>query len=178
MANKAKKDNKNLIIGICAAVVVVVVIIVAVVLATSGTKLNDAFFVSDGSKYVVTMEADESTDSDDEVSPVKVHLVYFYSDDKVTDMKSYYEFADDSAAKKAYDLYKEADSDESEDVSKYEISGKYVILTADASQYEGMTANDAKQQVEFTEMLKNMDSSNSSGSDTVTVEETETEDEK
>ena len=36
-----------------------VVVIVAVVLATSGSKLSDSYFVSDGSKYVLTMSAEE-----------------------------------------------------------------------------------------------------------------------
>lgn len=162
---KAKKDNKNLIIGVCAALAVVVVIIVAIVLATRGTRLDDSFFVTDGTKYVATMEGDEMSFGDDDVSPVKTHVVYFYSDGKVTDMKSYYEFADEASAKKMYDAYKEY---EDEEIGSYELNGKYVVLTASASQYEGMTADDAKQQVEFMKMLEEMD-------DAEVVEEGDTE---
>lgn len=149
---KAKKGNKNLIIGIVAALVVVVVVVVAIVLATRGSKLDDSFFVSDGSKYVVTMMGDDESLGED--SPVKTHAVYFYSGDKVTDMKYYYEFTSEDAAKKMFDIYKELETDGS---GTYELNGKYVILTVDASQYEGMTADDAKQQVEFMKMLENMD---------------------
>lgn len=174
MANKAKKDNKNLIIGICAAVVVVVVIVIAVVLATRGTKLNDDYFVSDDTKYVLTVETgDLYTDDDDsdEVVPVKTHLVYTYSGDEITGLKAYYEFADDAAAKTAYDQYVEADL--SNEYASIELDGKYVILTANASEYEDLTADDVKQRIEFMEMLNNMDLTDGSEDDTEEVETVE-----
>ena len=169
MANKAKKDNKNLIIGICAAVVVVVVIVVAIVLAGSGNKLNDQFFVSDGTKYVLTMDADDMGLEGEEYSPNKVHIVYFYSGDEVTDLKSYYEYADEASAKTAFDAFKELGDEE----SNYTIEGKYIILTADAEEYEGMTASDVKQQVEFMESLKNMDFDTEDEEDIEVVEDEE-----
>ncbi len=57
MADRSKKDNKNVIVGsICAVVVVVVVVIVAIVLATSGgNRLNDNYFQSEGEKDVFTI---------------------------------------------------------------------------------------------------------------------------
>ncbi|MBQ2660948.1 hypothetical protein IJF93_02650 [Candidatus Saccharibacteria bacterium] len=152
-ASKAKKTqnkDKNIIIGICAAVVLVVIVIIAVVLATTNKKLDDSFFVSDGTKYVLTMDMDDA--SDEEGAPLKAHIVYFYSGDNVTGMKSYYEFADAAAAKAAYELYTAE-----EDGGSYSIDGKYIILTAEPSDYEGMTASDVKQQIDFMEMLKNMD---------------------
>lgn len=154
MANKAKKNNKNLIIGICAAIVVVIVVVVAVILATRGgsAQLNDSYFVSDDTKYVLTLETD---DVDEEYAPAKTHMVYFYSGDDVTDMKAYYEFADEAAAKAAFDYYKEAmEGEEYKDIS---LNGKYIVITSNESAYEDLTANDVKQQIEFMEMLKNMD---------------------
>ena len=158
MAKKAKKDNKNMIIGVCCAVVVVVVVVIAAVaLATSGgNKLNDNYFVSDDTKYVLTIESDESAlNEDDEAAvymPIRTHLVYTYEGDTVTGLKSYSEYADAAAAQKAYDYMVEI----GEDLNDAVVEGKYIVMTAPAEQYEGLTASDVKQQIEFMEALQNM----------------------
>ena len=162
MANKKakkNKDNKNVIIGAIVGVVALIVIIVlAVVLATRGSsKLDDSFFASDDTKYVATVDGDTMGMSDEEgIAPLKAHIVYFYSGDDVTDMRSYYEFADESVAKKFFDLAKASEEGDSSD--NYELNGKYVILIADPTEYEGMKTSDAKEQIEFIEMLNNMGS--------------------
>lgn len=154
--NKNSKKSKNIIIGaIVGVIALIVVVVLVVVLATRGGKLDDSFFVSDGSKYVATLDgSDTGMMDEDGVAPIKGHVVYFYSGDKVTDMKTYYEFADEASAKKAFDGLKEEDTEE--EGGTIELNGKYVIMTADASHYEGMTAADAKEQIEFIEMIKNM----------------------
>lgn len=154
-ASKAKKDNKNLIIGgICAAVVAVVIIIVAVVLATNGNKINDDYFVSDGTKYVLTLDSSEY-DADEEEAvymPIKTHLVYTYSGDEITGLKTYAEYADEAAAKAAYQAMKDA----GEDMTGVEIVGKYLVQTAAEEEYEGMTASEVKDYIEFMQNLDNM----------------------
>ena len=156
MATKSKsktKDNKNLIIGICAAVVVVVAIIITVVLVSNNT-LNDSYFVSDDTKYVFTLDSEEGTAEEGEVSPLKTHLVYTYEGDKITSLKSYYVFADANAAKTAFDKMKEAGGEEANGI---ELNGKYIIISAEEDDYKNLTAADVKQQIEFMESLKNMD---------------------
>ena len=173
MAEKAKaskKDNKNLIIGICAAVVVVAIIIIAVVLGTRGGGLNDDYFVSDGTKYVLTIESD-GTEEDDEYTPLKTHLVYTYEGDKITSMKSYYVYADADTAKAAYDAMKEAGGEEAEGI---ELNGKYIIITAEEDVYKDLTTDDVKQQIEFMEMLKNLGTDESGNvEDVEEIDETE-----
>lgn len=168
MANKSNKDNKNLIIGICCAIAaIVVVIVIAVALATRGATLNDDYFVSDGTKYVLTIEAEES-DEEDEYAPLKTHLVYTYDGDTVTGMKTYYVYADNASAKKSFDALK-AELEGEEEASSIELSGKYIIITSDEESYKDLTASDVKQQIEFMETLKNMDTSDL---ETTEVEET------
>ena len=170
MAKKAKKDNKNMIIGgICAAVAVVVVIVLAVVLATGGNKLDDSYFVSDGSKYVLTIESDdlEFDEEEEAYAPIKTHLVYTYSGDEITGLKTYAEYADAASAKAALEAMKAA----GEDVSEISIDGKYLVMTATPDQYEGMTASDVKQQIEFMEMMKNMDLDDSTTEEGEVVED-------
>lgn len=167
MANKArKKSNKNLIIGCCiAAVVVIAAIITAVILINRSNSINDDYFVSDGSKYVITVDSEDLTLDDDETdyAPLKTHLVYTYSGDEITGLKSYYEYENAEAASKAFDKLKEEAGDDIEEVV---LNGKYVVATAKADQYEGMTASDVKQQIEFIEMLKNMNVDTDNTTDT------------
>lgn len=175
---KKSKDNKNLIIGICAAVVVVVIVaVIAIVLATKNS-LNDDYFVSDDTKYVLTLESDDvSSDDGKEYDPVKTHLVYTYDGDTITGLKTYGVYADADAAKKAFDAMKEA----GEDMSNVTLEGKYIILVNAASEYEGMTASDVKKNIELLEMLKGMgsgDSTDDSEGDNDEGEGEEVEDEE
>ena len=178
MAKKSSKSNKdknrNKIIGaIVCVVALIVVAVVVVLLATRNKGIDDSFFVSDNTKYVATLGGDMLGVSDDEGdAPLKAHVVYFYSGDNVTDMKSYYEFADEDTARKFYEIVK---SEDGESADSYELNGKYVILTADASAYEGMTAADAKEQIEFMELLKNMGSGGSTEEDNGTIEDSDIE---
>lgn len=157
MANKGKKsDNKNLIIGICIAAVVVIAIIIAVVLVTRGNTINDSYFVSDGTKYVLTLDANDISMEDAEYNPIKAHLVYTYSGDEITGLKAYYEYADNATAKAAADYLKS--NYEESDQAKIATDGKYVVYTSHEEDYKDLTASDVKQQIEFMEMLKNMGS--------------------
>lgn len=174
MAKRAKKDNKNMIIGcICAAVVVIVVIVVAVTLATR-SGLNDDYFKSDGTKYVLTIESDEMGGSEDNYNPVRTHIVYTYSGDEITGMKTYGEFANADKAKEAYNAIKDA----GEDMANYALDGKYIIVTGTEDQYKDMKASDVKAQIEFMESLKNIDTSSletSESSEATEEVQTETE---
>ena len=155
MAEKAKKDNKNLIIGICAAVVVVVAIIIAVVFATKGTvKIDDSYFVSDGTKYVLTVEGGYLDSGDEDIAQaVKTPMVYTYSGDTITGATLYQEYTDEATAKSVYDALKAQDPDEVAGVS---VNGKYLVAEMPKEEYEDMTASDVKEQIEFMEMFNNM----------------------
>ena len=163
MAEEAKKkNNKNLIIGICAGILVIAVIVVAIIFATrSTTTLNDAYFVSDNTKYVLTVDED-AVESDEETAfkPIKTHVVYNYSDDTITSMTTYMEFADEATAKQALAYYQEAyaDTNLSESgIANISTNGKYLVILATSDQYADMTASDVKQYIEFMEMVQNTD---------------------
>lgn len=169
MAENAKKKNIGLIAGICCAVVVVAVVLIVVLTTRGGVGgLSDAFFVSDDSKYVLTLGSEDLVVSEDEIAPEKMHLVYFYSDEVITSEKTYYQFADEATAKQMYEYYKENNGDLYEEIA---LEGKYVIITSKAEDYDGVTATDIKQQIEFMEMIKNIESDGSEE----TLEEGETE---
>lgn len=161
MAKKAEnsknaKSNKNIIIGICTAVLILTVIAVAIIFSTKGNvQLDDAYFVSDSSKYVFTVD-EEDLDIDDraEHKPAKTHIVYPYSGDNITGMVTYLEYANEAEAKAAFEAYKDYEQSEVKNLS---INGKYLVVEMTEDQYSDLKASDVKQQIEFMEMLKNID---------------------
>ena len=142
MANK-KTGNKNVLVGVCVAAVAIIAIILAVVLATNRGDINDSYFVSDGSKYVLTLPNDEYTIN--EITPVKVYHVYTYAGEKITSLKAYYEYADEDTAQKACD---EIRANANKSFKSITINKKYVVIEADESEYENVTASDIKAQLE------------------------------
>ena len=175
--DKKNNNNKNIIIGICCGIALVIVIVLAIVFAKGG--LNDSYFVSDGTKYVLTIESDAyDTNSEDEpYTPIKTHLVYTYEGETITGLKTYYEYADGNAAKTAFEEMKKAAESEGQELGQIEVNGKYVIETAEEDAYKDMTASDVKEQIEFMEMLKNMNTDGDS-EDAEETETVETEDEE
>ena len=171
MAEKAKKNNKNLIIGICTGVLIIAIIIVAVIFATK-SSLNDSYFVSDGSKYVLTVDRDMLETEDKENSPIKTHIVYYYSGDAITGVTTYMEFDNDATAKAALDLYKNADQT---GVKSLKTDGKYLVVEMTEDQYKDLTVSDVKQQVEFMEMLKKSGTNNPDSENEETTETIETD---
>lgn len=156
MTKEETKRNKNPIITVCAVVVAVILlaVVVAILLFSSNKKIDDSYFVSDGTKYVFTTESNDLLGLDlGEYVPEKTHLVYYYSGNKVTDLKYYYVYGDETTAKNAVEYIKEANQDAGV-FKEVAANGKYVVITADPSLYEEMTAEDAQQQIEFLEMLQ------------------------
>ena len=120
---------------------------------SNNTEINDDYFVSDGTKYVLTIESDDSDLDSDEIAAIRTHFVYTYSGDKITGLKTYSEFKDAATAEKAYQEYEEFD----EDMTNIEVNGKYLIITAEPDEYEGMTVSDIEELAEF---MKSLDSLN------------------
>lgn len=150
----AKKDNKILTIGISIAVAVIALIIIIVIATAGKGGLSDSYFVSDNTKYVLTLDGDEIASDDGETAPTKGYIVYFYEGDNVTDMKAYYKFETAEDAEKMQKYYQEHGAENYKSVTR---DGQYVILTAKPSEYEGLTTSDIKEQIEFLEELKTME---------------------
>lgn len=148
----AKRYNNNQILMACGAVAIVVVVIVAIILATIGNREPDAaFFNSDETKYVINID-NYNDDGAAEYSPIKTHMVYYYSGDDVTDVKVYYEFEDQDKAKKAFEASKKAG--EYNNTEKTEVIGKFVVITNKPSTFTNLKASYIKQQIEIMESLE------------------------
>ncbi|MDO4759797.1 MAG: hypothetical protein Q4A33_00655 [Candidatus Saccharibacteria bacterium] len=124
MADKAKKSSKKkLIAGIIAAILVIACIVVAVLLVLNRKPvLDDNFFKDDGTKYVLTQENGVH-------GAVKTHqVIYYNSEDKITKMEIYSEYADADTAELAFEYVK---SDKLNEDQKYELRSKYIIHYVD-----------------------------------------------
>lgn len=145
MAKKAKrksKKNNNLMAWVFVALFLLIVISIAVILTLnngSDPNTNEAFFVSDGSKYVVTSELDGSGEDGEAIS---AHDVYYYSGDTITDHKAYFEFVDERAAEEALPDYQ---SLQDNDIKSVEVNGRFIVFVAEPSQYEKITLEQVKQ---------------------------------
>lgn len=150
MANKAKAKSKtkkkntknnNLMMWVFVALFLLIVIAIAVILTLNKSNPNtdERFFISDGTKYVV--ESDTlSVNSKD--GPVAAYDIYYYSGDKITEHKAYYEFPNAETAEKALPTYQEMKDD---DISAIELDGRFIVLTAAPAQYQDVTVEMVRQ---------------------------------
>ena len=150
-------NKKILTVGICAIAAVVIAIIIAVIVMQK-TSINNSLFTSDNTKYVVPISSDEISFDSDLTRPTQIYAIYYYQDDTITDLKEYYVFEQDSDVKAAYDYFNEHDSANYKAIT---IDGKYLILTANESEYENKTPEEIRQYIEF------LKSSESTGPDDI-----------
>lgn len=177
MAEDAKKNNKGLIIGICCGVVALIIAIVLIVIFVVkpgglGGSLSDAYFVSDDTKLVMTLDSEQASFDDEEYAPAKSHMVYYYSGDKVTGMSVFYEYGDEATAKLAYD---HIDDDARAEAKEIKIRGKYIEVVMKEDSYSDSTPEEIKQQIEFMEMLKNMNFDDGTSDDEIELDADEEE---
>ena len=135
-------SRQYLIYGACTAgtLVFIAVITWATLSLLNQPTVTDDFFVSDDTKTTIDIS---STDKDT-TSDHQTHTVYGYDDNNnVISMKTYFEYADEAAASTAYASLKDQP-----EFKNSELKGKYIIVTADESQFKGLTASDIRQQAE------------------------------
>ena len=111
----------------------------------NNVELNKEYFVSDDAKYVITMKVDDKSKNGD-MTQDKTHFVYYYDGDKITDLKTYFEYSDAEKAGRAYEFYNTNNRDKYKNI---ELRDKYVILTSFESEYEGLSSENIRQQAEF-----------------------------
>ena len=139
MAEDAKTEKKNtkLIAGIIAALVIVAGVAVAIFLVNRGRVIDDNFFKSDDTKYVLTQDYGLNGAS-------RTHTVIYYDkEDNITKWENYLEYSDAESARAAYDNVKDVNEEKSG--VKYSINGKYIISEYPKETYENPAASTYKQ---------------------------------
>lgn len=149
MSKRTRKRNKKPFYIACGAIAVVIIISITLTLILkSSPKLDDSFFVTDSTKYVLTFNASEiALDLNlDEYNPEKAYQIYFHSKDKITELNVYYKYEDEEIAKKAANYF---NTEKGQIIESIKANGKYVVIKMAKSFYQDMTADYAKQQYEF-----------------------------
>ena len=145
--NKARKRkfNKKTIQNICVFSSAIAVIAIMAILLNMFKQpiVNDEYFVSDDTKEVVSLNASGNSSSS------HTFIVYSYSGEEVTGLKTYFEYEDEESAKSALQLLKDQP-----EFKSAELEGKYIVVTADESQFKGLTASDVKQQNEALKIFQ------------------------
>ena len=123
--------------------------IVAVIVWGLVSKLNhhiseDTTFASNDTQTTITLKPANNTSS-----VITTRTVYEYDDNNVVGMKTYFEYADNEAAKTAHEAVKTQP-----EFKNSEVIDKYIVVTADPSQFKGLTADDVQQQTKAIEQFQ------------------------
>lgn len=70
-------------------------------------------------------------------------LVFYYKDNEITGLEHYYEYENEAEAKKQYDIDKDSLKN-NVSIKNISLSGKYVVYTMAADQYEGKKVDEIK----------------------------------
>ena len=116
-------------------VVLFVVVIATLVILNSAPRYNDDYFRSDGSKLVSQIEAVYYEGEDDTPDPLVAYMVYYYSGEKITEVKAFYKFESEEVAKS---VYEDAASKEISWVKEKSYSGEYLILSLVDSEFKDL----------------------------------------
>ena len=141
---KRLNKRKYLVISLAAVAVVAVAIVVGIV-SSSGPVLNDDYFVSDGTKLVMSLTPEMAAFEDDANEPDVTHIVYYYNDGKVTDAKVYYEYRTEDLARTAYS---NIDMKNRDWTTTRRLSGKYIVFNALKAKYDGMTTEQVQRNID------------------------------
>ena len=137
---KSAKKSKAPIYITCIVISIISIAIVSWVVISYLNKppISDDYFVSNSTKTTINLTPTDSTSGP---SHRQTYVVYEYEDDLVVSMKTYFEYEDARSAEIAYETLKNQI-----EFKNAELTDKYIIVAADTSQFEGLTASDIRQQ--------------------------------
>lgn len=142
--NKRKRIINGKVIFSILIVVLLVVVIVTLSLMNR-VQYTDDYFVTDDTKIVLSMDADESAFENSAYVPPITHVVYYYSGDTINNVKVFYEYKNEQVAKKANS---NLPTDDKEWATGKALNGKYVIYDMKKEEFEGLSAEDIRSSVE------------------------------
>lgn len=130
--------------GFVAVAVVALVIVIALILKFgSGEKIESAYFHDGEGKIVLTMDKETAALESSEYEPPITHVVYYHNNNRITEVRAFFEYTDEKFAKEAYDnleLGGFADSKRQ--------SGRFLIFQVKRSYFEDLTLDELKEDVE------------------------------
>lgn len=142
-ARKARKFNYKTWTLVGVAAIALVVVIVAIVQFGRTEKIESEYFRNSNDKIVITMDKEMAALDDSEYEPYITHVVYYYENDKITDLKAFYEYPDEKTAREAYEnlgLGEFADGKR--------LNGRFVVFQVKRAQYDGVSVEELRQDIE------------------------------
>ena len=134
------KKRVRLINGktIFSMIIVVLLVVVTVVLIKMNGKVSytDDYFKTDDSKIVSTFVSDAEVFGESQIEPVKTYMVYYYSGNKITNVKVFYKFENFEQTEEAN---KHLDVGSLEWADAKEVNGEYLIVQMNKSEYNELT---------------------------------------
>lgn len=132
----------------CVALAICLTILVTwgvISMLNRGEIKEETTFATNDNQTTITIEPS----GDDNNSTSHTRTVYEYDGNNVVGMKTYFEYADNEAAKRAYELVKDQP-----EFKGAEVVDKYIVVTADPNSFKGLTADDVRQQAEAIERFQ------------------------
>lgn len=134
--NFLKKNRKIILVG---AVALVVVIIVAVLASGAVYEpIDDSYFVSDGGKLVMSLTKEKSNYEMSKYESDLTYVVYYYSGDKINNIRVFYEYKDEDEAREANEHIKMDDKDWA--VGR-KLNGRYIIFNVTSKRWENLSVD-------------------------------------
>ncbi len=134
MTKRRLLNFKN-VFSVAIVVLLVAVIATLVVMMNGEPTYDDSYFVSDGTKLVSQIESVYYEGDENTPEPLAVYMVYYYSGEKITDVKAFYKFETEEIAKKVYD---EAVNKDISWVKEKKLSREYLIFNLAESEYKDL----------------------------------------
>ena len=142
MISKLKKLSGIIFLAIITAVIVVIVLTL-----TNRPVVNEEYFTNDDTKTTISLTP--NTSESNNTALVQTHFVYTYDGDDVSGLKTYFEYSDEESARTTLESIKNQP-----EFKGATIEGKYIVVSADESQYKGLTKLDIKQQADALKSLQ------------------------
>ena len=147
-----KKDfkgiDKKTWILMALATVAFVIVVVVIVIVSRPEKIDSGYFHDDENKIVLTMSGDMSALDDSPYESGVVHVVYYYNGDKIASARVFYEYPDEEMAKIAFSKLEPG-----EYANNKKLNGKYVIFDLNKTQYEDLTVEELRQNIELLKLI-------------------------
>lgn len=138
--------REDFAVGMIIGIVVLAVTIMVAVGVTIGSpeQYNDDYFVTDGTKLVLSMDKEVASYEEGEYEPEYTHLVYYYLGNSIKSVRIFYEYDYAALAEEANQHI--ALTDKEWAISKKQ-SGKYIVFELAPTEFEGLTTNNVKEDI-------------------------------
>ena len=145
---QVRKQDGTRVVAIMIVALVFVVLLVSLIVGMGAMKneqYSDDYFVSDGSKLVLSLDKATTSFIDEDSELDVTHIVYYYSGGNIREVKIFFAYNDGDEAKTADE---KIDEDYKEWAVSKEVNGKYLIFEVDQETLEGVTTEEIRDNIE------------------------------